>query len=148
MEDMLGMMIYAVCGTLTAAGLWFAYRSLRRRRYATGLRTASVALLPMGLAMTGVVRFVVNMTVNPIAWMGFGAVGLSVALFFTARMLDARGVEDGGSGPTPEQVAAPDASTPALPAKQRSAPAPSAPAGGTGKEDFSDIEAILKKHGI
>lgn len=148
---MLGMLIYAVCGTLSAAGLWFAYRSFRRRRYATGLRTASVALLPMGLAMTGVVRFVLNMTFNPIAWAGIALVGLAVVLFLVARALDARGVPDGGSGPSPEQrpAAAPAA---AAGGEIASAPRREAPArkagGGTGTEDFSDIEAILKKHGI
>ncbi|NJQ16128.1 hypothetical protein [Streptomyces bohaiensis] len=145
------MLIYAVCGTLSAAGLWFAYRSFRRRRYATGLRTASVALLPMGLAMTGVVRFVLNMTFNPIAWAGIALVGLAVVLFLVARALDARGVPDGGSGPSPEQrpAAAPAA---AGGGEIASAPRREAPAqktgGGTGTEDFSDIEAILKKHGI
>ncbi len=148
---MLGMLIYAVCGTLTAGGLWFAYRSFRRRRYATGLRTASVALLPMGLAMTGVVRFVLNMTFNPLAWAGVALVGLAVVLFMVARALDARGVPDGGSGPTPGQEPS------AVPAAAAGGELPSAPrreapakkqAGGTGTEDFSDIEAILKKHGI
>ncbi|NJP64953.1 hypothetical protein [Streptomyces spiramenti] len=146
------MLIYAVCGTLSAAGLWFAYRSFRRRRYATGLRTASVALLPMGLAMTGVVRFVLNMTFNPIAWAGVAAVGLAVVLFMVARALDARGVPDGGSGPTPGEapaavpaVAGAGGELPAAP--RREAPAKKS-GGATGTEDFSDIEAILKKHGI
>lgn len=146
MEDMLGMMIYAVCGTLTATGLWFAFRSFRKRRFATGLRTASIALLPMGLAMTGVVRFVINMTVNPIAWMGFGVVGFSVVLFLIARLVEG----NGGEAPQAESAdgaSAPAANVPALPAPERKSPAQAKkPAGGG--EDFSDIEAILKKHGI
>ena len=142
---MLGMMIYAVCGTLTATGLWFALRSFRKRRYANGLRTVSIALLPMGLAMTGVVKFVINMTVNPVAWMGFGVVGLSVLLFVVARLVEGSGsrVEEPAAAP----AAPPAANAPALPQGGRTSAAPARQSGGGG-EDFSDIEEILKKHGI
>lgn len=138
---MLGIMIYAVCGTLTAAGLWFALRSFRKRRFVMGLRTASVALLPMGLAMTGVVKFVVNMTINPIAWMGFGVLGLAVLLFLIARLAEGRGDE---AAPAPVADSAPEA--PALPASKRGKTSPAAQS--SDAEDFSDIEAILKRHGI
>jgi hypothetical protein len=142
---MLGMMIYAVCGTLTAAGLWFAMRSFRKRRFATGLRTASVALLPMGLAMTGVVKLVVNMTVNPIAWMGFGVVGFSVLLFVIARLVEGNG-GGGEEAPAPGTEVARAADAPALPQPKRAAAAK--PGKASGGEDFSDIEDILKRHGI
>ncbi|MDB1088953.1 hypothetical protein PJ985_15410 [Streptomyces sp. ACA25] len=140
------MMIYAVCGTLSAVGLLFAYRSMRRRRFAAGLRTTALALLPMGLAMTGVIRFVLNMTINPIAWMGFGVLGMSVLLVLIARLVDARSGGRAEEAPAEGRRAAEAApAAPELPsAGRKSKP----PAKGAGGEDFSDIEAILKKHGI
>ncbi|MDT0320718.1 hypothetical protein [Streptomyces millisiae] len=125
------MLIGTACTLLSAAGLGVALLVARRRRYALALRTAAVALLPVGLAMTGVVRFVVNMTFNPVAWAGFGVLGLAVLLFLSGRLAEGRGREV-------ERRSAP-ASTTALPASR---------GGGAPADDFSDIEAILKKHGI
>ncbi|MCE7079739.1 hypothetical protein [Streptomyces sp. ST2-7A] len=155
----LGMMIYAICGVLTAAGCWWSLRLFRRRRRGAALRTLALALLPMGLAMTGVIRFVVNMTVNPIAWAGFGLIGLSVLLTLVSRW-----TRDPAPGAVPGDAAtAPGASSPAAtPARREARPELPETAGGSagrgagrsgssrneGAEDFSDIEAILKKHGI
>ncbi|WP_245834394.1 hypothetical protein [Streptomyces aidingensis] len=142
---MLTMTIYAVCGTLTAAGLWFAARAMRRRRWAAGLRTAAVALLPMGLAMTGVVKFVVNMTVNPVAWMGFGVLGGAVLLMLVAGLVENRGRAPAERAPRAERrKPSAEAPPPALPKGRSSAPAAKSGDG----EDFSEIEEILKKHGI
>ncbi|MFD5316235.1 hypothetical protein [Streptomyces sp. NPDC127098] len=125
------MLIGTACTLLSAAGLGVALLVARRRRYALALRTAAVALLPVGLAMTGVVRFVVNMTFNPVAWAGFGVLGLAVLLFLSGRLAEGRGREvERRSTPAP---------TTALPASR---------GGGAPADDFSDIEAILKKHGI
>ncbi|MGW0981018.1 hypothetical protein ACWD33_09315 [Streptomyces xiamenensis] len=132
------MLIGTFCTLLTAAGLGVAFLVAKRRRYATALRVAAFSLLPLGLAMTGVVRFVLNMTFNPVAWAGLGVIGLAVLIFFVAGFADRRG--GGGAG---QAAAAPAAQAPALPAKRGRAAAAAAPA-----DDFSDIEAILKKHGI
>ncbi|MFB4197539.1 hypothetical protein [Streptomyces carpaticus] len=132
------MLIGTFCALLSAAGLGVAFLVAKRRRYATALRVAAFALLPVGLAMTGVVRFVLNMTFNPLAWAGLGVVGLAVLLFLSAGLADGRG--GGGKG-----RAAAEPAPAALPAK-RGGGAPAAGAGGA--DDFSDIEAILKKHGI
>jgi hypothetical protein len=135
------MLIGTVCTLLSAAGLGVALLIARRRRYALALRTAAVALLPVGLAMTGVVRFVVNMTFNPVAWAGFGVLGLAVLMFLSARLADGRGRRSGAADP------ASGASTAALPSGRRRGAVPRAGAGDSA-DDFSDIEAILKKHGI
>lgn len=133
------MLIGTFCTLLTAAGLGVAFLVAKRRRYATALRVAAFSLLPVGLAMTGVVRFVLNMTFNPVAWAGLGVIGLAVLIFFVAGFADRRGA--GGTG---QAAVEPAAQAPALPAKRGRAAAPAAaPA-----DDFSDIEAILKKHGI
>ncbi|MGK5529290.1 hypothetical protein [Streptomyces sp. URMC 129] len=125
------MVIGTVCTLLSAAGLGIAFLVARRRRYALALRTAAVSLLPVGLAMTGVVRFVLHMTFNPLAWAGFGVLGCAVLLFLAGRLAEGRGA---GGGRRREKGAA------------RSLPAVGGRGGGA--DDFSDIEAILKKHGI
>ncbi|UCM86838.1 hypothetical protein [Streptomyces marincola] len=134
------MLIGTACTLLSAAGLGIAFVVARRRRYALALRTAAVALLPVGLAMTGVVRFVLNMTFNPLAWAGFGVLGLAVLLFLSGRLVEGRG-KDRGAGA--RAAAEPAAGTPrSLPRGGRRG------AGAADADDFSDIEAILKKHGI
>ncbi|RKN44670.1 hypothetical protein [Streptomyces hoynatensis] len=130
------MLIGTVCTLLSAAGLGVSFLIARRRRYAAALRAAAVSLLPVGLAMTGVVRFVVNMTINPVAWAGFGVLAFSVLLFLSGRLAEGRGR---GASEGESRAARGRRSAPAL---------PSSGASRGGAEDFSDIEAILKKHGI
>jgi hypothetical protein len=125
------MLIGTVCTLISAAGMGLAFAMARRRRFALALRTAAMSLLPVGLAMTGVVRFVLNMTFNPVAWAGFGVLGVAVLMFLSARLAEGRGRRSGGG-----DAAAPQA----LPPSRRRS--------GGGADDFSDIEAILKKHGI
>ncbi|WP_052850785.1 hypothetical protein [Streptomyces avicenniae] len=142
------MLIGTACTLLTAAGLGISFLVARRRRYATALRLAALSLLPVGLAMTGVVRFVVNMTFNPVAWAGFGVLAFAVLLFLSGRLADGRGRPAKATAQAPAPAAD-------LPAGRRTGgrkavrggPATSGAATGGG-EDFSDIEAILKKHGI
>ncbi len=135
------MLTGTVCTLISAAGLGVAFLVARRRRYALALRVAAVALLPVGLAMTGVVQFVSHITFDPVAWAGFGVLGGSALLYSVARLADGRGRRQGRSG---ADSAGP---TPALPASRRR-DAGATPRGSSAADDFSDIEAILKKHGI
>jgi hypothetical protein len=135
------MLIGTVCTLISAAGMGLAFAIARRRRYALALRTAAVALLPVGLAMTGVVRFVLNMTFNPVAWAGFGVLGLAVLLFLSGRLAEGRGRGQAGVEPGAGGAGA------SLPPGRRRGAVPKASRGG-GADDFSEIEAILKKHGL
>ncbi|WP_129838444.1 hypothetical protein [Streptomyces sp. RFCAC02] len=134
------MLIGTVCTLLTAAGLGVSFLVARRRRYAAALRIAGISLLPVGLAMTGVVRFVLNMTFNPLAWAGFGVLALAVLLFLSGRLADR-------SGGRRSEAAAPRAATGTarrgLPGRGAAASDAASPAA-----EFDEIEAILKKHGI
>ncbi|RBM23972.1 hypothetical protein [Streptomyces sp. PT12] len=140
------MLIGTVCTLLSAAGLGVAFLVARRRRYALALRTAAVALLPVGLAMTGVVRFVVNMTFNPVAWAGFGVLACAVLLFLSGRLADGRGRGAPAAGPAPDAMAVTGGATPSLPGSRGAGR--KAKGAAADPDDFSDIEAILKKHGI
>jgi hypothetical protein len=134
------MLTGTVCTLISAAGLGVAFLVARRRRYALALRVAAVALLPVGLAMTGVVQFVSHITFDPVAWAGFGVLGGSALLYLVARLADGRRRQGGAAADS-------GGATPALPASRRRE-AGSTPRGSSAADDFSDIEAILKKHGI
>ncbi|NBE51502.1 hypothetical protein [Streptomyces boluensis] len=147
------MLAETVCSAVSAAGLGIAAITAYRKRFLAATRIAAYSLVPIGLVLTGVVDWVADLVFKPSTWIGFVVLGLAWALFMTTRAVERRT----GGGRKAVQAAqrdavAPQASAPSLGAtratttgskpKQEKQPAP-APA-----EDFSDIEAILKKHGI
>ncbi|MER7712794.1 hypothetical protein AB0K81_20685 [Streptomyces werraensis] len=149
------MIAETVCSAVAAAGLGIAVVTAYRKRYLTATRIAAYALVPLGLVMTGVVEWLADTAFSPVAWAGFGVLGLSWLMFATTRTVERR-----RGGTRKERKAAREAATPAATAPGASAPAlGQAPARGQspaprqkpaaqGDDDFSDIEAILKKHGI
>ncbi|MEU9419447.1 hypothetical protein [Streptomyces sp. NPDC048272] len=149
------MLAETICSAVSAAGLGLAAVTAYRRRFLAATRIAAYALVPVGLVLTGVVEWVSGMVFKPSVWIGFGLLGLSWLLFTTTRAVERRALAKGGKPPkepraaegrrAPEAVA-PNASAPSLGAgapRPTAGQAPAAPA-----DDFSDIEAILKKHGI
>ncbi len=142
------MLAETICSAVSAAGLGLAAVTAYRRRFLAAARITAYALVPIGLVMTGVVEWLAGIVFNPTVWIGFGLLGLAWLILVTTRAVERRGAAGAGAGagkparkakagPSPETVA-PAASKPSL------GPAPAqAPA-----DDFSDIEAILKKHGI
>lgn len=143
------MIAETVCSAVSAAGLGIAVVTAYRRRFLAAVRIAAYALVPVGLVMTGIVEWLADTAFSPTAWAGFGVLGLSWVLFMTTRAVERR---RGGSprkerrraaGADASEAAAPGASSRALDrTRQGSGRA------ATGDDDFSDIEAILKKHGI
>jgi hypothetical protein len=149
------MIAETVCSAVAAAGLGIAAVTAYRKRFLAATRIAAYSLVPLGLVMTGVVDWLADTALSPTAWAGFGVLGLSWVLFSTTRAVERR---RGGTrkerkaarGAQPEAVA-PAASAPSLgPAVRTPATRPAGKPRGTesAKDDFSDIEAILKKHGI
>ncbi|MFE5491274.1 hypothetical protein ACFQ7Z_15180 [Streptomyces virginiae] len=139
------MLAETICSAVSAAGLGIAAVTAYRRRFMAAARITAYALVPVGLVMTGVVEWLTGIVFNPTVWIGFGLLGLAWLILATTRAVERRSLGGAGrpakkakAGPSPEAVA-PAASKPSL---GTPAPAP-APA-----DDFSDIEAILKKHGI
>lgn len=100
--------------------------------------------------MTGIVEWLADTAFSPTAWAGFGVLGAAWALFATTRAVERR---RGGTRKERRAAAraersdavAAGASAPSLGQGTRPAAAPRAQGGA---DDFSDIEAILKKHGI
>ncbi|MFI1972641.1 hypothetical protein BLA24_03010 [Streptomyces cinnamoneus] len=149
------MLISTVCAAVSAAGLGIALLTAYRKRFLAATRIAAYALVPIGLVLTGVIDWVTDLVFKPSVWAGFGILALSAALFMISRAVERR---RGGTRKERRRAAAagrpealaPTASAPSL-GSPRQAERPKAgkakPPQGDG-EDFSDIEAILKKHGI
>jgi hypothetical protein len=149
------MLAETICSAVSAAGLGIAAITAYRRRFLSAARFAAYSLLPLGLVLTGAVEWAVGTAFSLTAWVGFGLIGVAWLLFLTTRAVERR---RGGSRKERKAAAAaarheaaePAASRPSL---GRSAPAadpaaPARPKAARKDDDFSDIEAILKKHGI
>ncbi|MFD5271120.1 hypothetical protein [Streptomyces sp. NPDC058335] len=148
------MIAETVCSAVAAAGLGIAAVTAYRKRFLAAARIAAYALVPLGLVMTGVVEWVADTAFSPTAWVGFALLGGAWAIFATTRAVERRR----GGGTRKERRAAarsaqadavaPTASAPSLGQGARPASRPAAAPRATASDDFSDIEAILKKHGI
>ncbi|MFE7647775.1 hypothetical protein [Streptomyces phaeoluteigriseus] len=148
------MIAETVCSAVAAAGLGIAAVTAYRKRFLAAARIVAYALVPLGLVMTGVVEWAADTAFSPTAWAGFAVLGGAWALFATTRAVERRR----GGGTRKERRAAarsaeagavaPTASAPSLGEGVRPASRPAAAPRATPSDDFSDIEAILKKHGI
>ncbi|MQY11942.1 hypothetical protein SRB5_20670 [Streptomyces sp. RB5] len=149
------MFTTTVCAALSAAGLAVALLTAYRRRFRRATKIAAVSLLPVGLAMAGLVtmgrkvgtavgEWAADLVLKPTVWAGFAVLALSVVLYLASRI---------GAGRAPDRAGRKAARRAAQPGPKAAAPAleptraPARRAEPAG-EDFSDIEAILKKHGI
>lgn len=151
------MLAETICSAASAAGLGIAAVTAYRKRFLAATRIAAYSLVPIGLVLTGVVEWVTDIAFKPSVWLGFGLLGVAWLLFITTRAVERRGggtrkERRAAARAAREGAVAPAASAPSLgagaPAAQpQERPKKQAAASGSG-EDFSDIEAILKKHGI
>ncbi|QNP67247.1 hypothetical protein IAG43_05050 [Streptomyces genisteinicus] len=146
------MLAETICSAVSAAGLGIAAITAYRRRFLAATRIAAYSLVPVGLVLTGAVEWAVGTAFSPSAWVGFGLLGGAWLLFMTTRIVERR---SGGTRRERKAAAArggdavaPAASAPSLGAAGNAAAPRSRKAADTGADDFSDIEAILKKHGI
>lgn len=146
------MLAETICSAVSAAGLGIAALTAYRKRFLAATRIAAYSLVPVALVMTGVVQWVSGMVFKPTVWAGFGLLALAWLLFVTTRAVERRGRGKAVAGSPEREAVAPAASAPALGAGTGSRPQPAArrkpEAAAGGGEDFADIEAILKKHGI
>lgn len=148
------MIAETVCSAASAAGLGIAVVTAYRKRFLAAARIAAYSLVPVALVMTGVVGWLADTAFSPTAWAGFGLLAVAWLLFMTTRAVERR---SGGTrkerkaarAAQRDTAVAPSSSAPALGSAGPPATRPSAaPRSGGTQDDFSDIEAILKKHGI
>ncbi|MER5560821.1 hypothetical protein ABT071_19640 [Streptomyces sp. NPDC002506] len=152
------MLAETVCSAVSAAGLGIAAITAYRKRFLAATRIAAYSLVPVGLVMTGVVQWVSGIVFKPSVWLGFGLLGVAWLLFMTTRAVERRTggtrKERRAAAAAQRDAVAPRASAPSLGGGPAQAAQPAAKAAAKAKaqpapsEDFSDIEAILKKHGI
>ncbi|MFC8197054.1 hypothetical protein ACFWBR_12875 [Streptomyces sp. NPDC060006] len=148
------MIAETVCSAVAAAGLGIAAVTAYRKRFLAAARLAAYALVPLGLVLTGAVEWVAETAFSPTAWAGFGVLGVAWLLFMTTRAVERRTggtrKERRAARAAQREAVAPAASAPSLGAgAARPAARPAAkPGKAAAGDDFSDIEAILKKHGI
>ncbi|WP_274556148.1 hypothetical protein [Streptomyces spiramyceticus] len=152
------MLAETVCSAVSAAGLGIAAITAYRKRFLAATRIAAYSLVPVGLVMTGVVEWVSGIAFKPSVWGGFVLLGLAWLLFMTTRAVERRKggtrKERKAARAAQREAVAPQASAPSLAAGRQAEAQPPAPQGKAKQkpaapaEDFSDIEAILKKHGI
>ncbi|MEE1747144.1 MULTISPECIES: hypothetical protein [unclassified Streptomyces] len=151
------MLAETICSAVSAAGLGIAAVTAWRKRFLAATRIAAYSLVPIALVLTGVVDWVAGIAFKPSVWIGFGLLAVAWVLFSTTRAIERRG---GGTRKERRAAAraaqgeavAPAASAPSLGAglaDSRARPGTKPPQRSAAPaEDFSDIEAILKKHGI
>lgn len=147
------MIAETVCSAVSAAGLGIAAVTAYRKHFLAAARIAAYSLVPVGLVMTGVVGWLADTAFSPTAWAGFAVIGAAWLLLATTRAVERRGggtrKERKAARAAQRESVAPSASAPTLGAADRPATRPAAmPKAADSKDDFSDIEAILKKHGI
>ncbi|MFE2629552.1 hypothetical protein ACFXDP_16680 [Streptomyces sp. NPDC059374] len=147
------MIAETVCSAVAAAGLGIAAVTAYRKRYLAATRIAAYALVPLGLVMTGVVEWLADTAFSPTAWAGFGVLGVAWVLFASTRAVERR---RGGTrkerkearAAERREAVAPAASAPSLGEGAKPSKRPATGPRAEPADDFSDIEAILKKHGI
>lgn len=164
------MLAETICSAVSAAGLGIAAVTAYRKRFLTATRIAAYSLVPVGLVLTGVVEWVAGIAFKPSVWLGFGVLGLSWLLFMTTRAIErrsgtTRAERKAARAAGRNEAVAPAASAPSLGAGAGATAGPAAASqpqpqpqpqpkskkkqeAAAPGDDFSDIEAILKKHGI
>lgn len=166
------MLTTTLCAALSAAGLAVAVLTAYRRRYLAATRMAALALLPVGLAMAGLVTlgrkiatavgdWSADLIFKPTVWTGFGVLACSALLYGVTRLFGRRkGDEEAPGGPSVSRagLARGEAEGGRAPAVASGGSAAAITAGrGSGRRkaasdsglsDFADVEEILKRRGI
>ncbi|MFF9818481.1 hypothetical protein [Streptomyces sp. NPDC014006] len=146
------MIAETVCSAVAVAGLGIAVVTAYRKRFLAAARIAAYALVPLGLVMTGVVEWAAHTAFSPTAWAGVvvlvGAWGLFMATRAVERRRGGTRAERKAARAAQPDAVAPTASAASLGPGTRPATRPATAPKANASDDFSDIEAILKKHGI
>jgi hypothetical protein len=157
---------FFLCGGLTAVGLIGSWFALRRRGPRAAARWLAWALLPIALYLVGILQvlwrfgiaigdFFSGLAFSPKVWSGVILAGVSLVLFVVtgglrgrSRRKRAKAEPDSQPQATRALGAAPPASA-GTAGRPKAAPVPAKRKGATpADEDFGEVAAILKRHGI
>jgi hypothetical protein len=159
---------FFLCGGLTAVGLIGSWFALRRRGPRAAARWLAWALLPIAAYLVGVLQvlwrfgvaigdFFSGLAFSPKVWSGVILAGVSLVLFVVtgglrgrARRKHAKAERDSQEPVTKALATAPPRTAPAAGAgRPAAAPVPAKRKGAApDDDDFGEVAAILKRHGI
>jgi hypothetical protein len=159
---------FFLCGGLTAVGLIGSWFALRRRGPRAAARWLAWALLPIALYLVGILQvlwrfgvaigdFFGGLAFSPKVWSGVILAGISLVLFVVtgglrgrSRRKRAKAEPDSQPPATRALGAAPPAAASAgMASRPKAAPVPAKRKGAApDDEDFGEVAAILKRHGI
>src|SRR5690348_8275322 len=160
---------FFLCGGLTAVGLIGSWFALRRRGPRAAARWLAWSLLPIALYLIGILQvlwrfgvaigdFFSGLAFSPKVWSGVVLVGISLVLFVVtgglrgrSRRKRARAEPDDSQPPATRALGAapPAAASAGMASRPKAAPVPAKRKGGAADdEDFGEVAAILKRHGI
>ena len=159
---------FFLCGGLTAVGLIGSWFALRRRGPRAAARWLAWALLPIALYLVGILQvlwrfgvaigdFFSGLAFSPKVWSGVILAGISLVLFVVtgglrgrSRRKRAKAEPDSQPPATRALATAPPAAAPAgMASRPKTAPVPAKRKGAApADDDFGEVAAILKRHGI
>lgn len=159
-----------VCVALSAVCLAAALLTAYRRRFRAAAFATALALLPVGLYLTGLITlggtigravgaWAAHLVLGPSVWVGFALLAGSVLLITAVRVAGRRGRGAAGRASAGQPAAVPGPGSRAIPASGGARGTNRTPAGRqAGKaaagprddalSDFRDVEEILKRRGI
>jgi apolipoprotein N-acyltransferase len=126
LQDVISIAIAAIGAGLVVVSV----RRARSKGAAAALQLAAVGFLLMGASAIGIVGFLAGIALSTLAWLGIISLALAAVLFVVGQRVE---------GPQPAGRAA---------ATARATKGEVTTKAPVEEDDFSDIEAILKKHGI
>jgi hypothetical protein len=135
MSDVFLFVISLAISGLGLAGSWTAFQ---RRGLASGMRGTAWSLVPMAAYLTGLTKWMTDLALSPIKWVGLILLGVAALLYVTSGVMLRRGVA-GAEGQA------------ATPAGKKAKPGREIEQGGASAAvdpDLADIEAILRNRGI
>jgi hypothetical protein len=159
---------FFLCGGLTAVGLIGSWFALRRRGPRAAARWLAWSLLPIALYLIGILQvlwrfgvaigdFFGGLAFSPKVWSGVILVGISLVLFVVTGGLRGRARRKQGKAEPDSQppatralgAAPPAAASAGMASRPKAAPVPAKRKGAAADdEDFGEVAAILKRHGI
>ncbi|KIF72355.1 membrane protein, partial [Streptomyces sp. AcH 505] len=84
------MIAETICSAVSVAGLGIAAVTAYRKRFLKATRIAAYSLVPIGLVLTGVVKWLAHTAFSVTAWSGFVLLAVAWLLFMLTRAIERR----------------------------------------------------------
>ncbi|MBA9006057.1 hypothetical protein [Thermomonospora cellulosilytica] len=138
-------MLFMISLGITVLGLAVSYGVGKRRGVASGMRGASLSLIPLAATMTGVTGFVADLVFSPARWAGVVLAGLAVLLYLVSGVMLGRRASGGGSAPAAGTGGRKERKEQGAGRPRRAVERSAGPAA---DPEMAEIEEILRRRGI